>query len=170
MTRVQVLPMSREGLSQTDINSLLLAAVRDAPIDLGASPQALAVILRHLPVAVAAGVLDGLPSASRRDVALAMATTDRTSPAVLDQVKRLVNTTIDALCERYVPDPYGVSDLANLLVRVRGETEQDIMRAIRQAGPELAADVTARMVQFEDLALLEDRESRPCCVRSSCGR
>ena len=121
-------------------------------------PQTIALVLSNVPSELAADLLRSLPAGFRRDVAVRIATLDRTSPEVLDLIEahlaeRFATVTVDD--QRAVG---GISALVDLLNRSDDETERAVVEGLREVDEGLADRVRAAMFSFDDLVVLGDRE------------
>ena len=120
-------------------------------------PQAIALVLSNLPAPLAAELLAQFPPEFRRDVAVRIATLDRTSPEVLNLID-------EHLAERFAtitPDDQreigGVGALVELLTRADDETERAVVEGLMEVDAGLADKVRAALFSFEDLISLPDR-------------
>lgn len=121
-------------------------------------PQTIALVLSRIPSELAAELLKALPDEFRRDVAVRIATLDKTSPEVLELIEahlaqRFATITVDD--QRPVG---GISALVDLLSRSDDATEKAVVEGLREVDEGLADQVRAAMFSFEDLTVLSDRE------------
>lgn len=121
-------------------------------------PQTIALVLAYLPPKHAAGVLAGLEPDVQREVALRVATMDRTSPEVIERVEQAMQSRLGAARS---PEEFtrkgGVRDLAAMLNNSDRGTERAILSDLDATDEELAEQVRALMFVFEDLVSLDDR-------------
>lgn len=121
-------------------------------------PQTIALVLAHLPPKNAAGVLAGLEPHVQREVAVRVATMDRTSPEVIERVEAAMESRLGAARS---PEEFtkkgGVRDLAAMLNNSDRGTERAILSNLDESESELAEQVRALMFVFEDIAALDDR-------------
>lgn len=121
-------------------------------------PQAVALVLAHLPAKQSAAVLAGLEPDVQQDVALRVATMDRTSPEVIQRLEEAIQQRLGVIGS---PDAFtkkdGVRDLAAILNRADRGTERAIIGTLEMASPELAEQVRGLMFVFEDIVDLDDR-------------
>ena len=113
-------------------------------------PQAIALVLSNLPAPLAAELLAEFPPEFRRDVAVRIATLDRTSPEHL--AGRFATITPDD--QREIG---GVGALVELLTRADDETERAVVEGLMEVDAGLADKVRAALFSFEDLISLPDR-------------
>ena len=121
-------------------------------------PQTIALVLSNISTDLAADLLRALPADFRRDVAVRIATLDRTSPEVVTLIEghlaeRFATITVD---DQQVVG--GISALVDLLSRSDDETEKAVVEGLREIDAALADRVRAAMFSFEDLVTLGDRE------------
>jgi flagellar motor switch protein FliG len=121
-------------------------------------PQTIALVLAHLPPKNAASVLAGLEPEVQREVALRVATMDRTSPEVIERVEAAMQSRLGAARS---PEEFtkkgGVRDLAAMLNNSDRGTERAILNDLDASDRELAEQVRALMFVFEDIVALDDR-------------
>ena len=122
-------------------------------------PQTVALIIGHLPHSYGAKVLVGLPEHKQAEVAMRVATMDRTSPEVIKKVEdalrlRLGNITTAELTQQ----KNGVKELAEMLNQADRATERAILEQLAESDPELSESVRALMFVFEDIVTLDDRD------------
>ena len=121
-------------------------------------PQTIALVLAHVPAPLASKVLAGLDSALQGEVAHRIATMDRTSPDIINQIEASLERRMASLL---VPSDLsavgGVQPLVEIINRADRGTEKLILEGLENRDPELADEVRSRMFLFEDLVNLEDR-------------
>ncbi len=120
-------------------------------------PQTVALILAHLPPKFAARVLEGLELGVQSDVALRIATLDRTSPDVIARVEEALQSRLGNLARSRDSEQGGVKDLASMLNNADRHTEQSILGALEERDAELAERVRELMFVFEDIVTLDQR-------------
>jgi flagellar motor switch protein FliG len=123
-------------------------------------PQTTALVLAHLPAALASKVLAGFGSELQADVAHRIATMDRTSPDVIRQVEASLERRMSTLLGAPSADQSsvgGLQPLVEIINRADPGTEKLIMEGLEARDPELAEEIRSRMFMFEDLLTLEDR-------------
>ncbi|HEY2042592.1 MAG TPA: flagellar motor switch protein FliG [Jatrophihabitans sp.] len=121
-------------------------------------PQTIALVLAHVPAPLASKVLGGLGSDLQAEVAHRIATMDRTSPEVIQQVQASLERRMSTML---VPADLsavgGVQPLVEIINRADRGTEKLILEGLEQRNPELADEVRSRMFVFEDVVNLDDR-------------
>jgi flagellar motor switch protein FliG len=120
-------------------------------------PQTIALILSYLPAGQAAQIVGALPPDRQADVAKRIATMDRTSPDVIKEVERVLETKLSSLVNQDYTIIGGVDAVVEILNTVDRGTEKHIMETLEIEEPELAEEIRKKMFVFEDILLLDDR-------------
>lgn len=120
-------------------------------------PQTIALILSYLPAGQAAQIVGALPPDRQADVAKRIATMDRTSPDVIKEVERVLETKLSSLVNQDYTIIGGVDAVVEILNTVDRGTEKHIMETLEIEEPELADEIRKKMFVFEDILLLDDR-------------
>src|SRR3954454_9026992 len=121
-------------------------------------PQTIALVLAHMGPDAAAMVLSALPEEEQRDVAQRIATMDRTSPEVIEQVEAILEKKLSTVIQQAdFSSAGGIQSLVDILNRSDRATERLILEGLEKNNPELADDVRNRMFIFEDIVTLDDR-------------
>jgi flagellar motor switch protein FliG len=121
-------------------------------------PQTIALVLAHMNPDAAAMVLSALPEEEQRDVAQRIATMDRTSPEVIEQVEAILEKKLSTVIQQAdFTSAGGIQSLVDILNRSDRATERLILEGLERNNPELADDVRNRMFIFEDITTLDDR-------------
>lgn len=121
-------------------------------------PQTITLVLAHMPPERAALVLSGLPEDRQRTVAHRLATMDRTSPDVIEQVEQVLERRLSSVLQpSEMTAVGGVQSLVDILNRSDRGTERLILETFEQSDPELADEIRQRMFVFEDITQLDDR-------------
>jgi flagellar motor switch protein FliG len=121
-------------------------------------PQTIALVLAHMHSDAAAMVLSALPEEEQRDVAQRIATMDRTSPEVIEQVEQILEKKLSTVIQQAdFTSAGGIQALVDILNRSDRATERLILEGLERSNPELADDVRNRMFIFEDITTLDDR-------------
>jgi flagellar motor switch protein FliG len=120
-------------------------------------PQTIALILSYLAPAQAAQIVSALPPDRQADVARRIATMDRTSPDVIKEVERVLETKLSSLVNQEYNIIGGVDAVVEILNTVDRGTEKHIMETLEIEEPELADEIRKKMFVFEDILLLDDR-------------
>jgi flagellar motor switch protein FliG len=121
-------------------------------------PQTIALVLAHIPSALASSILAGLPIEVQTEVAHRIAVMDRTSPEIIRQVEQALQRKLSSVLQ---PDELstvgGLQPLVDIINRADRTTERLILEALDARSPELAEEIRRRMFMFEDIINLEDR-------------
>lgn len=120
-------------------------------------PQTIALILSYLPAAQAASVVGALAPEKQADVARRIATMDRTSPDVIQEVERVLEKKLASLVNQDYTIVGGVDSIVSILNTVDRSTEKHIMENLEVEDPELADEIRRKMFVFEDILLLDNR-------------
>lgn len=120
-------------------------------------PQTIALILSYLAPSQSSLILSALPPDRQADVARRVATMDRTSPDVIKEVERVLETQLSSLVNQDYTVIGGVDAVVEILNTVDRGTEKHIMETLEIEDPELADEIRKKMFVFEDILLLDDR-------------
>ena len=120
-------------------------------------PQTIALILSYLNPAQAALIISALPPDRQSDVAKRIALMDRTSPDVIKEVEKILESKLASLVNQDYTIIGGVDAVVDILNTVDRSTEKHIMETLEIDEPELADEIRKKMFVFEDILLLDDR-------------
>ncbi|NLG04412.1 MAG: flagellar motor switch protein FliG [Clostridia bacterium] len=120
-------------------------------------PQTIALILAYLNPAQAASIVSALPPDRQADVAKRVAMMDRTSPEVIKEVEKVLESKLSSLVNQDYTIIGGVDAVVEILNTVDRSTEKHIMETLEIDEPELADEIRKKMFVFEDILLLDDR-------------
>ncbi len=120
-------------------------------------PQTIALILSYLSPAQAALIVSALPPDRQADVAKRIAIMDRTSPDVIKEVEKVLESKLSSLVNQDYTIIGGVDAVVEILNTVDRGTEKHIMETLEIEEPELADEIRKKMFVFEDILLLDDR-------------
>lgn len=127
-------------------------------------PQTIALILSQLSPAQSAAILARLPADVQAEVAHRIATLERVSPAILEQVEAGLADTLQRVLSGQQPVG-GARVAADILNRVGSRLEKSLLDRLDAADPEVAEQVRQRLFTFEDIARLSDRDARALVER-----
>jgi flagellar motor switch protein FliG len=147
MSAAKILPFA--SLRKTDPRHLM-NFIRDE------HPQTIALILAYLEPEQASMILSALPPELQRDVAKRIATMDRTTPEVVQEVERVLERKLSAVLQEDQTQVGGVNTLVNILNMATRSTEKAILEGLEAEDPMLAEEVRKRMFVFEDIVKLDD--------------
>lgn len=123
----------------------------------GEHPQTIALVIAHMLPELAAVVLAGLPEETQRDVAIRVATMDRTSPEIIEVVENALEKRLSSLAQQgELSQAGGVPSLVAVLNRTDRSTERLIFEGLDSHDSSLADEVRSRMFVFEDIIKLDD--------------
>ncbi|MBO5209172.1 MAG: flagellar motor switch protein FliG [Lachnospiraceae bacterium] len=120
-------------------------------------PQTIALILSYLSPAQSALIVSALPPDRQADVAKRIAVMDRTSPEVIKEVEKVLESKLASLVNQDYTIIGGVDAVVEILNTVDRGTEKHIMETLEIEEPELADEIRKKMFVFEDILLLDDR-------------
>ncbi|MGN0326556.1 MAG: flagellar motor switch protein FliG [Lachnospiraceae bacterium] len=120
-------------------------------------PQTIALILSYLSSTQASAIISALPPESQADVAKRIAVMDRTSPDVIKEVERVLESKLANLVNQDYTIIGGVDKVVDILNSTDRSTEKHIMETLEIDDPELADEIRKKMFVFEDILLLDDR-------------
>jgi len=120
-------------------------------------PQTIALILSYLAPSQAAMVMSGLPPERQADVAKRIAVMDRTTPDIIKEVEKVLESKLASLVNQDYTIIGGVDAVVEILNTVDRGTERHIMETLESEAPELAEEIRKKMFVFEDILLLDDR-------------
>ena len=120
-------------------------------------PQTIALILSYLTPGQASAIISALPHEQQADVAKRVAMMDRTSPDVIKDVERILESKLASLVNQDYTIIGGVDQVVEILNAVDRGTEKHIMETLEIEEPELADEIRKKMFVFEDILLLDDR-------------
>ncbi len=145
---IQVKPF--EFVRKTDA-SQLLSFIQDE------HPQTIALILSYLGPSQSALIVSALSPEQQVEVAKRIATMDRTSPDVIKEVEKILESKLANLVNQDYTIIGGVDHVVEILNTVDRGTEKHIMETLEIEDPELADEIRKKMFVFEDILLLDDR-------------
>ncbi len=120
-------------------------------------PQTIALIMSYLSPAQSSMILSALPPERQAGVAKRIAIMDRTSPDVIKEVEKVLESKLSSLVNQDYTIIGGVDAVVEILNSVDRGTEKHIMETLEIEEPELADEIRKKMFVFEDILLLDDR-------------
>jgi flagellar motor switch protein FliG len=123
----------------------------------GEHPQTIALVLSHLPPAMASEILVGLPRERQIEVITRIANMDQTSPDVIKEVERGLEKRLAGLVNERFERSGGVKAVAEILNLAGRATERAIMEGLSEENPELVEEIRRLMFVFEDILRVDDR-------------
>ena len=119
-------------------------------------PQTIALVLCYLQSDKAGQILSELPEDLQADVAYRIATMSSTSPAVVKEVEKVLDSKLSSIVKSDMKVIGGVPTIVDILKQVDRTTEKNITEALERENPELAEKVKESMFVFEDIVTLDD--------------
>ena len=120
-------------------------------------PQTIALILSYLSPLQASMIISSLQPERQADVAKRVAMMDRTSPDIIKEVEKILESKLASLVNQDYTIIGGVDAVVEILNAVDRGTEKHIMETLEIEEPELADEIRKKMFVFEDILLLDDR-------------
>ncbi len=145
---LQVKPF--EFVRKTDATQLL-SFIQDE------HPQTIALILSYLSASQSALIISALPQENQAEVARRIAQMDRTSPDVIQEVERVLESKLANLVNQDYTQIGGVDQVVEILNSTDRGTEKHIMEILEIEDPELADEIRKKMFVFEDILLLDNK-------------
>lgn len=121
----------------------------------GESAQTIAIILAHIQPEKSAHIICNLEQELQREVALKLGSISTVSPVVIKAVDTILEKKLIALGEKKVETSSGFDSLLDILNKVDGRTEKNIMNFLETENNDLAEKVKASMFAFEDIVELD---------------
>ena len=120
-------------------------------------PQTIALILSYMSAGQASMIISALPPERQADVAKRVALMDRTSPDIIKEVEKILESKLASLVNQDYTIIGCVDAVVEILNAVDRGTEKHIMETLEIEEPELADEIRKKMFVFEDILLLDDR-------------
>ncbi|MCH2129985.1 MAG: flagellar motor switch protein FliG [Pirellulaceae bacterium] len=146
---IEALPFS--FLKTVDSQNLLTFIVDE-------HPQTIALILSHLHPSYGAEVLAGLPGDTQTSVIRRIANMSQTSPDVIEEVERGLESRMQSVMNESFESAGGVSSVAEILNVSERATERTLLENLAQEDPTLVEDIRRLMFVFEDITKLLDKD------------
>jgi flagellar motor switch protein FliG len=122
-------------------------------------PQVVALVLSSLRAEQAAEIVGLLPAALREEALLRVATLDEVPSGALEELNELIEKQVMRNISAAVTSKIGGPKRASeILGRLDGSVESQILDKIKEADPELGNKIEEMMVVFESLISLSDRD------------
>jgi flagellar motor switch protein FliG len=120
-------------------------------------PQTIALVLSHLPAAMAAEILVGLPSDRQVEVVMRIASMDQTSPDVIKEVERGLEKRLAGLVSERLERVGGVPAVAEILNLAGRQAERQILEGLDAQDPQIVEEIRRLMFVFEDIMRVNDK-------------
>lgn len=119
-------------------------------------PQTIALILCYLQPDKAAQIIAELPEDVQTEVAFRIASMDNTSPMVIKEIEKVLNSKLSSVVRTDMTTLGGVDTLVDILNQVDRTTEKNITEGLEREDPDLAEKIKQSMFVFEDIITLDD--------------
>ena len=120
-------------------------------------PQTIALILSYLKPTQAAQLISGLSKDKQAQVAKRIATMDRTSPDIIREVEKVLETKVSTMMNQDYASVGGVDSIVEILNAVDRGTEKNILETLEIEDINLADEIRNKMFVFEDIIKLDNR-------------
>lgn len=121
-------------------------------------PGTIALVLAYMAPDGAAMVMSGLDEELQKEVAVRLATMERTSPEVIEDIESVLQRKLSSvLAPSELQAAGGVQSLVDIINRADRSTERLILEGLEQDDEALADEVRQRMFVFEDIGALDDK-------------
>lgn len=120
-------------------------------------PQTIALIMSHLPSALAAEVLSGLPSNKQIEVIRRIASMEQTNPEVVRDVEATLEKRMTSTFSQNLEKAGGVQTVAQILNITDRTTNKGILENLESEDSELVDEIRRLMFVFDDLLKLDDK-------------
>ena len=137
------------------VDPVLLSRVLD-----GEMPETVALVLAHLRPEAASVVLTRFDTATRVDIAQALATMGAATQPIIEVVAETLKARVRSASAPSTTAEVvgGVQPLVDIMQRSDIATEHELLEELDRRDPGLAEDVRSRMLSFEDIVKLEARD------------
>jgi len=120
-------------------------------------PQTVALILSTQKPEHTSRVVSFLPEELRADIMYRIARIDKVSHEVIAQIEEALQREIGVVNEGDQQQVGGIDKVVEILGRMEGGLDRDILDSIDEEDTELAEEIKRRMFTFEDLGELDNR-------------
>ncbi|MGL5633645.1 MAG: flagellar motor switch protein FliG [Sarcina sp.] len=122
----------------------------------GEHPQTIALVLCYLQSDKAAQVISELSEDLQSDVAYRIATMSNTSPDIIKEIEKVLESKLSSVVKTEVTEIGGVETLVGILNQVDRTTEKNITESLEIEDTELADKIKSSMFVFEDIIGIDD--------------
>ena len=153
-----VLERVKEQVVDTGLKRLKRAAPEVlAGILRGEHPQTIALILAHLDVGQAAGLVEAMERSLAGEVLYRVARMEKISPDVLHLVETGLSSKTDLTLSQEMTLSGGPAAVARLLNLTGGPKEKELLETLSERSADLAGEIKSLMFVFEDLLLVDNK-------------
>ena len=121
----------------------------------GESAQTIAIILSNIQVEKSAQIICSLDEGLQQEVALKLGTISNISPIVIKAVDNALEKKLLATGDK-IDSSNGFDSLLDILTKVDGKTEKNIIKFLEDKNNILAERLKANMITFEDIENIDD--------------
>ncbi|MDP8237831.1 MAG: flagellar motor switch protein FliG [Candidatus Hatepunaea meridiana] len=118
--------------------------------------QTSALILANLKPAQAASILSELPEENQSEIAYRLATMEKTSPELVEDVESVLREQVGSVFGGYLSKTGGAETVAEILNSTSRSAEKNILRKIQERDEYLANEIKDLMFLFEDIIIISD--------------
>jgi flagellar motor switch protein FliG len=120
-------------------------------------PQTAALILANLKPQQAAAILSELPEESQSEIAFRLATMEKTSPELIEDIEGVLREQIGTVFGGDLSTSGGAEAVAEILNSATRSAEKNILDRLRARDQKLSEEITSLMFLFEDIIKLSDQ-------------
>jgi len=120
-------------------------------------PQTAALILANLKPQQAAAILSELPEESQSEIAYRLATMEKTSPELIEDIEGVLREQIGTVFGGDLSTSGGAEAVAEILNSATRSAEKNILDRLRSRDQKLSEEITSLMFLFEDIIKLSDQ-------------
>ena len=120
-------------------------------------PQTIALLISNLRLSTATDLFSSLLPELQAEVALRIATMDRTSPEIVDSLEKVLRSKLSTVVSQEFSAAGGTEFLVKILNSADRSTERRILDYLDGVDPELSSEIRKLMFLFDDLIRLDDR-------------
>lgn len=120
------------------------------------SPQTIAIILSHIQPEKSAQIICKLPVEMQREVALKVGAISNVSQAAIKAVDMALERKLSSIGKTNIENTSGVDNLVDILSKVDGKTEKNIISFLEVKNNILAEQIKSSMFVFDDIVNLEN--------------
>ena len=118
--------------------------------------SAIAIILSNIQVEKSAQIICSLDEGLQQEVALKLGTISNISPIVIKAVDNALEKKLLATGDNKIDSSNGFDSLLDILTKVDGKTEKNIIKFLEDKNNILAERLKANMITFEDIENIDD--------------
>ena len=120
-------------------------------------PQTIALLVAYMTPTQAGEVLEALQLTKQREVIKRLATMEHTSPDIVKQLERALESKLASLMTQEFKKTGGIEQAAEVLNLVQRSTERNILEGLEEEDPEMVEQIRRLMFTFDDIMRVNDR-------------